>query len=298
MKNLVKLYTVDDVIDYTNSLWKTPEFQASAERPGGLIHEVTRQFATYPRLFFEYTDAKMEKYHFVNMFNLVPLRDGWYSASEGKRWHSGDAVQDLFYLHEIYHVVTRDYVKDIPFDKWVDRWYFNEKDASLMSEVLAYFHFPSLREKTFIGEIWADRFLENRQSVTELLTDDERAMQSDYPIDNHLFFDEDPEMFRVFLTRLRLAILLNERGAQDDLERSISRWLGRNLEYYKCWRDDFQRIENRMVLFHRIAEIDRFEALEGLVAWLQEEKGHGCCPFEGVAAEFNRRIAKTRQAGK
>ncbi len=296
MKNLIKLYSEDDIISYTNSLWRTPEFQASSRQVGGLIHDITVRFADYPRLFFEYTDPVLEKYHFVNMFNLVPLREGWYASKEGNRWHSGDAIQDLFHLHEIYHIVTRDYVRDIPFDKWVDRWYFNEKDASLMSEVLVYFHFPTLREKTFIGEIWADRFLDNRQSVTELLTDDERGMRSVYPTNNQEFFGRDPEMFRVFLTRLRLAILLNERGAQDEIERSISRWLGRNLEYYKCWRPDFQRIENRMVIFQRIAEIDRVEALDGLVAWLLEEKGDGVCPFESVAVKFNKRIARTRQS--
>ena len=205
-------------------------------------------------------------------------------------------MEDIFYLHEIWHVITRDYVEDVQFPKWVQRWYENETDASLTSEVDVYFHFPTMREKTLKGEIWADRLLdETRRPLVDLLRAPEVKMGTNYPKNNREFFKQDPEMFRVFLTRLRMSILLNEEAAQDDIEKGISQWLGRNLQYYNGWRSHFQAIENRMVQFQRIAGVDREAALDSLVKWIEEEQGDDATPFQSVAEEFN---ASIKRAGR
>ncbi|GEM_PF-6385151 len=296
MKNIQKLVSEGEVTEYTDNLWQTDTFKESSQTPGSLIHGVTERFAKHPRLFFEYTDPKLEKYHFVNSFNMVPRRQGWYQEGEGTKWNSGAAIEDLFYLHEIYHVIERDFVVDISFEKWVQRWYENETSASLMSEVAAYFHLPGLREQTFKGEIWADRLLDNRRPLSHYLTQDEESMESEYPENNQEFFAQDPAMFNVFLTRARMSILLSEKAAEDKIELGISKWLGRNLEYYKCWRGDFLEIENQMAIFHASSRVNRAQALDALVRWLEEKKGDKTCLFQNVAEDFNTKIRKTRKS--
>lgn len=298
MQDLVVLTSKEEVVDFTNSLWKTPEFQESAQTPGTLIHDMVEKFAQVPRIFSRYTDPDVEKFHFVNQFGVVPLREGWYEDGEGEKWNNADAMQDLFYLHEIRHVNERDYVRDVSFPKWVSRWYENETDASLLSEVLVYFHFPTLRDQTFIEEIWADRFLENRHRIGSLITSAETKMGFETPEDNHDFFQEDPEVFMIFLRRLREAILHHTESCSDKIERGISQWLGRNFVYYRHWREEFQEIENRMCDFLEAAKIDREAAVQEHVTWLEQKQGDGICPYENVARGFNDTIKKAGRRQK
>ncbi len=83
----------------------------------------------------------------------------WFAHAIGIREYSNPLIHDLYVFHDLLHAYT---FIDAPGDtteRWKVRMRANEIMTSLETEVLFYHRCPSLREKSFSNEIWADRWL-------------------------------------------------------------------------------------------------------------------------------------------
>lgn len=150
MKNIVKLVTPDEIHAYVRALFKTDEFRDSYDR-GGLVYQVVDDFAAYPKFFYEMTDKRLEYGHFTSWWGGMQLRPDEYKHS--------DAIHDLYYLHEMKHAGTMPVHPGLMHNTFMRILGDNESDASVTSEIAAYFDMPTLRSKSFTYPIYADRFL-------------------------------------------------------------------------------------------------------------------------------------------
>ena len=100
------------------------------------------------RFIGEMTDPRIERAHFSPWWNVL-----------GRRTYENAAIHDLFYLHEMSHMAMLVYEDSMSWEAWAAKMADNEMLASLESETLVYLALPSLRAKSFDGQIWADRFL-------------------------------------------------------------------------------------------------------------------------------------------
>lgn len=150
MKNIQKLITPGDIHTYVRALFRTDEFRDSYDR-GGLVKQVVDNFAAYPKFFYEMTDKHLEYGHFTSWWGGMQLRPDEYKHS--------DAIHDLYYLHEMTHAGTMPVYPGLMHDTFMRILGDNEADASVTSEIAAYFDMPTLRPKSFTYPIYADRFL-------------------------------------------------------------------------------------------------------------------------------------------
>lgn len=143
MKNLKVLKTKEEITDFCRNLWSTKEFQDSFNSKG-YIGELCELFASRPRIVIEMSDSSLEHPHFYSWLNIL-----------SKRTYKNPYIQDLYYLHEIYHMSTMIYDPTLNYEQWSSKMIENELMASLNSEVLVYKHLP-IREKSFSFPIWFD----------------------------------------------------------------------------------------------------------------------------------------------
>jgi len=251
MKNLTELAGEKAILDFVETLWKTKEFQDSFKSKKGFIHQWIQEFSKTPRLFFTMDDLKNEQGHFTSWLNCVSLR----------HYHN-DAVSDLYYLHEIIHATTLTYKMDLPFSEWKTRMFENELMTSLQSEVLVYFHLPTLRRKSFNFEIWADSYLN--------LSADYRSQQ-----------------FTDFLRNERLRIYSNPHS-QKAPEVEIAKYHKQNEEWAKIWKRSYNQVETFMYQFYRLAQKNKGAASRLHKYWIQEQidLGNDKFPFPKEARAF------------
>jgi len=90
---------------------------------------------------------------FTTYFRVITLRS----------YGDNDLLRDLYYLHELRHL--RGFLRREPIMDWL-AWQramgHSELDASLTSECVVHFLIPEARA-AFEGEIWVDRFLQDRK---------------------------------------------------------------------------------------------------------------------------------------
>ena len=147
MKNIKLLYTPSEIHAYARNKFRTDEFRDSYDR-GGLVFQVVDRFSKYPKAFFETSDPHLEDGHFTSWWGFRQLRD-----------YPLDAVHDLYELHEDVHAGTMPVHPGLHNDTFMQMLGENEADASVTSEIAAYFDMPTLRAKSFAFPIYADRFL-------------------------------------------------------------------------------------------------------------------------------------------
>jgi hypothetical protein len=181
MKNLTLLPSCTDVIAYAHDHWKTDVFRTLQESRGSYLQHYVDLFAGKPRIFYDMDDPELERNHFTVWLNAIQRRDGY----------SNPYLEDMYNLHEIIHAIDMKYDSHSTHFDWSVRSLVNELKATIETEVVLYFAIPTLREKTFPFEIWADRFLDNRV----LLSTQHRA--------NQKFFEADPDGFRSTLLKKR-----------------------------------------------------------------------------------------------
>jgi hypothetical protein len=233
MKDLTLHVSSDEVDTFFDSHLKTPEMRrAFREHP--ILIDLAARFRRFPRLTFNATDNRYERSNFASWFNALALRD-----------YENPAVNDLYYLHEITHIATMPYLPYSDHDVWRRKMFRNELEASVMSEAYVYVLCPGLREKSFKGEIWVDRFLpafrdRDLDSILIQLLGERDRIQAQ-PVES------DPQEMRIF---------------------SYQR---QNEEWARLWQENYQKIERHMAAFHSRASSDREGAARDHLAWIEHE---------------------------
>lgn len=254
MHDLCALITPEEIHTFFKKLWRTPEFRDS-HAPGGYVHRWIERLAECPRFVGELTDPRIERAHFSPWWNVI-----------GKRDYENDAVHDLFYLHEIAHMAMLVYDETMSWDAWAAKMADNEMLASLESETLVYLALPSLREKSFAKEIWADRFLVEESYGGGMRDSAVRAYHRSF----------------MLMERYRA-----RRVPDDDLERRIAAFQAENEAWATIWQDGFREVEWTMRTFRQLAQRDRGEAAAWWKAWHDRAAyAGGGIPFRDEAEQF------------
>lgn len=255
MRDLRALVTRDEIHAYFKALWHTPEFRDSYVQ-GGYVHGWIERLAEYPRFIGEMTDARIERAHFSPWWNVL-----------GRRTYQNPAIHDLFYLHEISHMAMLVYEDTMSWEAWAAKMADNEMLASLESETLVYLALPSLRAKSFEGQIWADRCLgEGEEAYGGGMRD--AAIRAAH---------------RSFMLMERYRA---RRVPDDDLERRIAAFQHENEAWARIWRTNYRVVERGMCAFREKAAVDRQGASEWLREWHDGLAGAAGIPFREEAEQF------------
>lgn len=151
---------------------------------------------------------------------LPPGHFGTYFGATQVRRYDNPYIADLYWLHELTHVVTLTYEPKRSWLQWSRDNIASELEASLASECYAYLRIPGLRRLTFRHEIWVDRFLPQEGSLPqgEVLLSDKGA-------------DDEG---RIRLERHRA---LSAPQFNDFLEAQIHNYYKQNHEWCRIWAD-------------------------------------------------------------
>lgn len=223
MKIVEVLVTPQQVAKYIYNLWATKEFRES-HKNNGFIAKIVELYSKYPRLVADMTDENVEHSQFYSWFNILM-----------KRTYQNPYIQDLYYLHELYHIATMPYSGAYSFEKWGEKMLDNEMNASLSSEVLVYHYLP-IRQKTFNFEIWYDT-LEPYQllDVPLLIEKRKNAMKSP--------------------TR--------------DVEKILNKYYNSNFFWLDLWKSEYQNVETALDSFYKTKDVKQ------LMSWISQNVTDG-----------------------
>lgn len=276
LRNRVQIY------DYLeNELFQTRLFRESVKEARkhtgpvefddifGKLWAIIHEFANYPRFVAEMT-SEDEYSHFSPWWNVI-----------SKREYDNPYVNDLYYLHDMFHMVERNRSVDTgygapSFYEFFKRTSTNELRASIMTEVVIYFMHPEIRDKTFGFEIWADRFLNDGHT--------KRAWNDQ----THWNF-----MNRLEITRKNSMV---RPDPTDWCELQIYGYVQNNIEWAKIWKGNFMEVENHMLSFYNdcgsaYMDLDGYTidyVIERHLDWLDKHSvGLFNVPFEPEARDFN-----------
>lgn len=245
MKNVETLITRDEIHAYFRNLWRTDEFRQSHD-DGGLVYDAVERLATLPRYVYERSDDRNETGHFTSWWGGIQLRPNDYKS---------DGVHDLYYLHEIYHAGTMPSCEGLEYPAFLQKLGYNESDASVCSEISAYFAMPGLRKKTFDFEIYADRFL-NDPRYQNLWRYNRREFEG-----------------TMIIKRRNLMISTYE--PQDVPEQWIHMFAKQNKESGPVWKDSFNNIEKATWKLREDCmdpSIGRAKGMQNFMNWLMSDE--------------------------
>lgn len=236
MKNIECLSEKDDIHGYMEHIWRTPEFQRShAER--GFVFQVVEEFASLPRFFFDISDEKVEPSHFSS----------WWGGIQ-KRVYDNPAIQDLYYIHELSHAGTMIHLPGLEYKNFSNKMFENELLASVRSEIQVYFELPTLREKSFPHEIFADRFLQDPKTQDRWSYEPKHLVQE--------------------LSLIRRNVMTSQTP-RDLQEYWIHKYAYQNDAWASIWFDRYNQIETAMgTLRDKCRSIGRKKAQESFISWL------------------------------
>lgn len=244
MKNFISFIEPKDIFNYVGNIWRSDIFKQSHNNPTGYIHQIVDQFSKVPRVFFEMHIESMEMVHFSS----------WFHAIQHRHHYTNDVLHDLYYHHELYHLITMTYRKDFTFESWQAKMKDNEFWASLESEVLIYFYMPELRQISFKEEIWADKFLNNAKY---------NALYGAY-------FDGKNEASEV--ARLDIAWYRNdcELNPITLLDKQISDYTISSREWAQIWNENkgWVEVESHMTNYLKEVKKNPVKAINMHIAWL------------------------------
>lgn len=253
MRDLVALRTPAEVRDFTQALLRTRLFRDSP-----WVQALVERFSARPRLFFRYSHPAVEWSHFTTWMHAIALRD-----------YDNPAIEDLYLLHELWHVVIHHDDPGADFMAWYRKMTTLEYQASLTSEVHAYFHMPGLRAAAFGFEIWADRFL-----GAPLTADLEAHIAAE-----RLRAMRDPHPF-------------------DYAEQQIAAYARQNFRWASVWKDSWREVERAGLRLSQTGDIDAH------IGWLESKMlppgGPGTAlpdrvPFPAEAVTFAAIVAENRK---
>lgn len=245
MKNLTKLVTPDEIRNYVRALFRTQEFRDSYDR-GGLVRKVVEDFASYPKFFYEMTDKRLEYGHFTSWWGGMQLRPDEYKHS--------DAIHDLYYLHEMTHAGTMPVYPGLMHNTFMRILGDNEADASVTSEIAAYFDMPTLRPKSFSYPIYADRFLNDPEHLT--------------------WWKHHQTDFIESMKYKRRNLMDPKYVPQDSPETWIHNFAAQNMALGPVWQKRAADVEQMIWDFRsecRDASIGPVQALDNMIAYLQSD---------------------------
>lgn len=253
MKDFVKLRTPAEVRDFTRGLLRTAHFRDSA-----WVGDLIERFAARPRLFFRYSWPDVEWAHFTTWMHAIALRE-----------YENPAVSDLYLLHELWHTVIHTDDPGADFLAWYRKMTRLEYEASLVSEVHAYFHMPGLRADSFGFEIWADRFLGEGWSP---------ALEA-----------------RIAAARIRA---MRDPDPFDFAEQQIAAYARQNFRWASVWKERWREVEAAGARLRESGDLDAH------VAWLESTMvGRGAfgaalpdrVPFPVEAVTFAAIVAENKK---
>ncbi len=156
MKNITFI-EANEVREFINDLFVTPEFKnALNEHP--FFEDFLIKLEAKPLFTYDYHDDK-ERNHLTSFFRFL-----------AKRNYENEYVQDLYYFHELTHMIHYDvnnYSKESDFNQWMNHLSDNELFSSLWSECFIYAVVPHIENKAFPIK-WMNRFLENKDNHEEM----------------------------------------------------------------------------------------------------------------------------------
>ncbi len=242
-----------DIHAYVRKLWKTDLFRQSHDA-GGFIAKVVDEYAALPRFFFESSDKELETSHFSTWWSGIQLRQ-----------YDNDTIHDLYYLHEMKHAGDMKFAAGLEFENFKNKMQNNELEASVCSEIRAYFEMPGLRKMSFPYEIYADRFLADPKTQQRWAANPERLM-------------DELKLYR--------RNVLTSQSPQDKVEYWIRKFASQNEAWAHIWSHHYDLVEQAMVrLRDRCEAGDRAGAIRDHLKWLLSDeiaKG-GDIPFPGEA---------------
>ncbi len=236
MKNIKILETENDRIKFLTDQIRTQAFRDAIPKVP-FLKKILFEFCKHPRIVFEATDPKVERGNFTSWYNALSIRD-----------YENPAITDLFYLHEIAHIVTMPYLMSMDFGIWKKKIFKNELEASVISEAYIYFLIPELRKLSFNNEIWVDRFLKNGHlaSTTEYKT--------------------------LLVERQNI---LTKPNLKDTQEIRIFDYQKQNEAWAEIWSTKFHLVESHMFEFYQLSLLDSKKAGHIHLKWLETEISSG-----------------------
>jgi hypothetical protein len=274
MKNTQLLVSRSDIHDHLMGLWKTDIFKSS-HQSGGFVHNIVERFSRLPRFFTEMSDDYLERAH----FNI------WWSGLH-PREYADVASHDLYLLHEISHGADMSYIPGQSAENFHRKMVDNELWASVTSEIFVYFALPEMRDLSFKGEIFADRFLGD-------------------PLFQMMYRDDPVWLFQELSYRRRQAMFNPRPG--DKVEAWLHKFTAQNDKWFEIWQENYNQVETRMHALTRLSVAgERREALLRHIDWLTSSrvtKGSEI-PFVDEAAAFagvywkNKESSGSASAGK
>ncbi len=239
MKNLITLVSENEIHDFVSQLWKSDIFRASYEKRG-FIYDQVQRFAWLPRFFCEMSCDHLERAHFSTWWNVITIRDDY----------DNPIIHDLYYLHEMAHAASMPYIGGLGRAAFDEKMQRNELEASVLSEITVYFELEGLRETSFPYEIYADRFLQDRDLVGLWIT--------------------NPALATEKIRTIRRDVMTSKPiHLMDDREKWIRRFTEQNAAYSITWADSYDDVEQQMEAFQIKATRDPHGASVMHRAWLE-----------------------------
>lgn len=238
MKNLKVLKSPQEINDFIYNLWATDEFKQSHKEKDGYINKLVEKFSAYPRFFAEMTDQTVEWAQFYSYFNILIHRS-----------YFNKTIQDLYYLHEIIHISTMLYSKDLDFNFWKSKMIDNEMCASVESEVLVYNQL-SIRNKSFNFEIWADtlpkELLDNRENLIQHRLDRMKHPTNKVELTLNKYYTNNQVWAEIWKSRYN--------QVEIALSNFYQKCLTDNNEAVECLKNFIEHNLDKEVLFRKEAE--------------------------------------------
>ena len=239
---------------------------------GGYVYDIVDQFADYPRVFAEPTNLDVEWTHYYPYMSVILFAD------YGDKPH----VQDLRYLHEMYHCATQPYLPSnrrsmAALEK---KNFDNEDDASTVTEMEIYLAIPELRQYTFPHPILIDRILFPGGDVTKPDQD---------LIDR--WHERPGEVFRhLKYTRLHYVNADESELLPEERDDPTIGWLrgypDQKYVWLDVWADHYGTLEDAMLKFQsETKELGREIAAQNHIKWLKSVSKNNV-PFYEAAEKF------------
>lgn len=243
MKNIIPLYSKQQIHEFVLGNWKTNIFRELHRMGCGFVYDIVDAFGRIPRFSFDMSCESREWAHFSTWWGGIP-----------KREYANPYIHDLYWIHEMAHAGSMVYVPNMNLENFTRKMTDNELHASVVSEVQVYFEIPGLRKLTFKHEIYADRFLKDKWFVRR------------YNLDRESTFEE---------MKVRRRDTMMDSNPKNIADFWIHRFYTQNAAWSACWANSYNKVEGAMVELRDEGLRDnvRISALHRHISFLIESAG-------------------------
>lgn len=235
---------------FWDSLWQTDEMK-EIMTTDPQYRQILQRAKSLAWWWADSTQA-YERFHF----------SAWFGNTILRREYANPLHQDLFHLHDILHAVTFDNHPEGSEKDWRNRMRANEVAVSLETEVLFYFRFPHLREKSLDFKIWYDSLCQgvDEKSLERLDAFETRLMEGAAVEEQELrnahpegWFLEYPDFGSIPLSydqlwNLRRAISLSP-NLNDEVEVTLASYEDGTENWADGWAGSWRDVEMERQIF-------------------------------------------------